>query len=287
MNKMKIDTLIMSGGGPSGIAYIGIFKALQEKGILKKNLSGIKEIIVASVGIIFAYLYMLDLPEESQYKIVMEASVFSVLNADDLSIDDLLVDFGLFETKNIRELMHIVTKHFFKKEDITLKELYEKTKIKLTVKVFNVTKKQVQYFSHENHPDISFLTLVEMAIAIPFFFKPIEYKDELYVDGGLRGHFPIEICASENYLGMFIAGGVVPNDSALIKMFPILEFLYSLMINQDPIVYQIKSGEHPSRVIYTEINQGLNFDVSQEDKEKMIEEGYECTLKHIAAHLQG
>ena len=27
---MKIDTLILSGGGPSGIAYFGIFKSLFE-----------------------------------------------------------------------------------------------------------------------------------------------------------------------------------------------------------------------------------------------------------------
>ena len=57
MNKDKIDTLILSGGGPSGIAYIGIFKALFEKGILKQGLSGIKEIITTSVGILFSYLY--------------------------------------------------------------------------------------------------------------------------------------------------------------------------------------------------------------------------------------
>ena len=75
------------------------------------------------------------------------------------------------------------------------------------MKVFNATLKQVQYISYENHPDISFLTLVEMAIAIPFFFKPIKYKDELYVDGGLRGHFPIEACKSKNYLGLFVRGG--------------------------------------------------------------------------------
>ena len=139
---MKIDTLIMSGGGPSGIAYVGIFNALNEKGILKRDLSGIKEIIVASVGIIFAYLYMLDLPEESQRKIVMQASIFDVLNADDLSIDDLLVDFGLFKTKNVRELMHIVTKHYFKQDDITLKELYAKKKIKLTAEPKSELKKE-------------------------------------------------------------------------------------------------------------------------------------------------
>ena len=282
---MKIDTLIMSGGGPSGIAYIGIFDALHEKGILKRDLSGIKEIIVASVGIIFAYLYMLDLPEESQRKIIMETNMFSMLNVDDLNIDDLLVDFGLFKTEKVRELMQIVTKNYFRKDDITLKELYEETKIKLTVKVFNTTLKQVQYISYENHPDISFLTLVEMAIAIPFFFKPIKYKDELYVDGGLRGHFPIEACNSKNYLGLFVMGGSVPKDAGLFKLFPILEFIYSLMINQDPIVYDVKAGKNPERVIYTEINQGLNFDVSQEDKDRMISKGYESALRHINEYL--
>jgi len=27
----KIDTLVISGGGPSGIAYLGVFKGLYEK----------------------------------------------------------------------------------------------------------------------------------------------------------------------------------------------------------------------------------------------------------------
>ena len=53
-----IDTLILSGGGPSGIAYVGILKALEDKKILDK--SKLKEIITTSVGIIFSILYLLD-----------------------------------------------------------------------------------------------------------------------------------------------------------------------------------------------------------------------------------
>ena len=122
--------------------------------------------------------------------------------------------------------------------------------------------------------------------SIPFFFKPIKYKDELYVDGGLRGHFPIEACNSKNYLGLFVSGGTTdPKNSDLIQLFPILEFIYSLMINQDPIVYDVKAGKNPERVIYTEINQGLNFDVSQEDKDRMISKGYESALRHINEYL--
>ena len=59
-----------------------------------------------------------------------------------------------------------------------------------------------------------------MTTAIPFFFKPVSYKDCLYVDGGLKGGFPIEECKSENYLGLFVRGGICnTNQSEIIKLF--------------------------------------------------------------------
>ena len=68
MSNHKIDTLILSGGGPSGVAYIGIFKALIENNILKPDLSGIKEIITTSVGIISSYLYMINIKQYIVYQ---------------------------------------------------------------------------------------------------------------------------------------------------------------------------------------------------------------------------
>ena len=61
MNKHKIDTLILSGGGPSGISYIGIFKALINNNIIQSDLLAIHEIITTSVGILFAYLILLKI----------------------------------------------------------------------------------------------------------------------------------------------------------------------------------------------------------------------------------
>ena len=72
MSNHKIDTLILSGGGPSGVAYIGIFKALIENNILKPDLSGIKEIITTSVGIISSYLYMINIKQEVCQEIIMK-----------------------------------------------------------------------------------------------------------------------------------------------------------------------------------------------------------------------
>ena len=65
-----IDTLILSGGGPSGIAYAGILKALTDHNILKRD--DLNEIITTSVGIIFSILYLLDYNNDQIEKISLE-----------------------------------------------------------------------------------------------------------------------------------------------------------------------------------------------------------------------
>ena len=278
---MKIDTLILSGGGPSGIAYFGIFKALFEQKIIDENLTGIQEIITTSVGIVATIFFILRIPISIGEQILMGFDVGSILNKDNIQIDDILIDYGLFTNDLLSKLIRTLLRRFIQKGDISLKELYDRSNIKLTVKVFNVTKKQLEYISYETDPELSILTLSQMTTAIPLFFKPIVYNECLYVDGGLRGHFPIEECMSENYLGIFIRGGSYPNKSELIQLFPILDFIYSLMIHQDQVVYDVQKKKINEKIIYIEVDYGLNFDMSKEDKIKIIDHAYKKTLEHI------
>ena len=280
-----IDTLILSGGGPSGIAYVGVFKALFEKGILNQDCSGINEIITTSVGIIFSLLYMLKMTMDQQEKLMLKIDTESFLDLSKLEIDNLLVGFGLFDNDKLGDYINSFIRNVLNEEDITLKKLYDKIPIKLTVKVFNVTKKNLEYINYETDPDLSLSRLGKMTTAIPFFFRPVEYNGNFYVDGGLRGHYPIEQCKTENYLGIFIQGGSVPQDSELYEWIPILKFIHSLMINQDDIVHQIKSNNSSKKDFFIEINQGLDFHLTQERKLEMIEIGYKKTLQHIDNYL--
>ena len=283
---MKIDTLILSGGGPSGVAYFGILKALFEKKIIDPKLKGIKEIITTSVGIIPSIFFMLGVPLNIGERIIMNYNLKKILDSDNLKIDNLLVDYGLYNTHGISNLIHSVLKNYTMKEDYTLLDFYKKTKIKLTVKVFNSTKSLVQYISHETNPDLSLLKLIQMTTAIPIFFKPVNYNNELYVDGGMRGHFPIEVCKSKDYLGVFITGGSVNHESSILKLFPILDFLYSLIISQDQIIYDIKKNKIDKRIIFNTVDYGLNFDMPIEDKVEIINIAYQNTLNHIKQHLE-
>lgn len=285
MTKENIDTLILSGGGPSGIAYIGIFESLFKNDILKRDLSGIKEILTTSIGILYSFCLILGLNMNVGKGIALGYDISKMLKLDDINIDNLLVEFGLFDTNGIRNVFKSILKNFKDLEDINLKDLYDISKIKLTVKVFNVTKKQIEYISYETNPELSIITLAEMTTAIPIFFKPVEYNGYKYVDGGLRGHFPIEECKSENYLGLFIKGGT-DISNPVVELFPIIEYMYSLMICQDQYVYDIEENKINPRIIYVNVNYGLKFEMNEEEGNKIIQLGYEESCKHLEKFKQ-
>lgn len=285
MKNENIDTLILSGGGPSGIAYFGAFESLFENNILKRDLSGIKEIITTSIGILCSFCLILKLSMDVGKGVALGYDISKMLKMDDIKIDNLLVEFGLFDTNGIRNIFKSILKNFKNLDDINLKDLYDISKIKLTVKVFNVTKKQIEYISHETNPELSIITLGEMTTAIPIFFKPVEYNDCKYVDGGLRGHFPIEECKSEKYLGIFIRGGT-DITNPIVELFPILEYMYSLMICQDQYVYDIEEKKINPRIIYINVNYGLKFEMNQKQGEKIIKMGYEESCKHLQKFKQ-
>lgn len=270
-----IDTLILSGGGPSGIAYAGILKALTEYNILKKD--ELKYIITTSVGIIFAILYLLDYNILQIEKIVLETDLNKLLNSENLEIDDLLVKFGLFNNKPIGDSISSFIRHKTQKNDLTLKELYDYSKIILTVKVYNVDKGKTEYINYKNNPDIGLTKLSMMTTAIPYLFQPIKYNDNLYVDGGLKGHFPIEECESKYYLGLNVKGGTTNTSNfSLLKDLPILGYTINLMNDRDNNI-----DPDDDKIFTYHINGGLNFSLTIEERKKIIEKGYNMTIEYL------
>jgi NTE family protein len=270
-----IDTLVLSGGGPSGVAYAGILKALIDYGTFQRK--ELKEIITTSAGIMFSILYLLDYNILQIEKIVLEKDLNSLLNVDDIDIDNLLVKYGLFSNKHIGETISSFIRYKTEKNDLTLKELYDLTNIVLTVKVYNTDLGKIEYINYMNHPNIKCTTLSMMTTAIPYLFQPIKYNDNLYVDGGLKGNFPIEACNSENYLGINIKGGTCNTKNfSLLDYLPILGFTMKLMNQSDNDI------DMNDKMIFTyHINCGLNFDLDEEQRKSMIEKGYNETIDYL------
>ena len=104
------------------------------------------------------------------------------------------------ESKGIvgREVFDVLLKSTFKmkglKYEITFKELYEYSNIKLNVFALNFNTFENEKFNYELTPDYPVINAVYMSATFPFVFKPIYYNNSYYIDGGIESEYPVDEC---------------------------------------------------------------------------------------------
>jgi len=231
---MDISTkyvLSISGGGIRGIAHIGVLKRLEETGVMKQfhTFAG------TSIGAVIACML--------------------VLGFNSTEIMDLIfgIDFGkLFQFNNIGTLIESYGfdkgarfDYMFKQvlhfkgfdTDITLKELYDKTKLKLIMSVTNVTTNKGEYWDYQNTPDIMVRTAARASCCIPILLAPIQVNGSLYVDGGCSIHIPLQPFTIEEVLliNLRYPFDETPIDSLETYLLKIIKTMYTYFQKIDDI----------------------------------------------------
>ena len=132
-----IDTLILAGGGMNGFYFIGILHMLFQKNVI--NLKNLKHILGCSAGSILGFLINIGFSINAIEKICVNINTNNLLelNNNISSIEDIFIEHGLFNI-NLKDLSKILY-YKYNVTNITFKELYDKTNIELTIKVFNYT----------------------------------------------------------------------------------------------------------------------------------------------------
>lgn len=198
--KKNIDTLVCSGGGTKGIAYIGVIKYLDrlKKLRLIEELDkkdsyiypkiDIKKITCVSVGCFMGLLYTLNYNSEELEEIIYNID-FEDLS--DIKIRNFLQKYGLESGKKLIEWLgtFLIKKGY--NQDITFSQLYKKTGIHLQILASNVNKYTLGIFDYEKTPKLKVLKAIRMSISIPFLFSAEKYKGDIYVDGGLVANHPM------------------------------------------------------------------------------------------------
>lgn len=272
---MKIETLLISGASTKAPIFIGCIRGLYEKKIINHKLDGIKHIITCSIGMLLSIYLLLNVPLNVLEEAIMKINFLDLLDVDSIDINSILFQNGMFDNDKITSLIQGLLKHKYNKSDLTLQELYEINPILLTVKCCNVTRGYNEYINYKTHPNLSISLLLKMTTCLPFIFKPIEYNDNLYVDGGLTGGYPIELVTS-NYLGLLVIGksdvGRIFDDLPLFNY--IIDLLKVKVIDYDnyPKQYTIT---YKSDIGFSD------FEISTKTKKDLIKLGYDKTLEHI------
>tara|TARA_B110000285_G_scaffold234318_1_gene310825 strand:- start:129 stop:995 length:867 start_codon:yes stop_codon:yes gene_type:complete len=273
---MKIDTLILSGGGIKCISQLGAIKYLIENDIISEDLNEIENIICVSGGIVVILPLLLGLTIESTIKLFIDVDLSKFFDFTDIKLDSIIENYGIYSNDNVIDPILTILEHRNINKNITFKGLYELTKKNLVLKTVNISSGDIEYLNHENTPDLDIITGIKMTTCIPLFFQPIKYKGEYYVDGGLCGNFPLEYIKSEyNIFGLNI------HSKQNIEIKNLFDYLSQIQKVVWRNIDKLTLIENDRIINLKVIGYPINFEENIELKKNYINEGYHQTEKHF------
>jgi len=193
---MTIKHLVISGGGPLGLRYLGALEKLEKENFWKVD--NIETIYGTSVGSMIGAFICLKYDWETLNKYIIERPWNEVFKVNAKQIFDSYYNKGLFDKK----LVEIIFKPLLQAKNIelnvTLKEFYEFSKIDFHIFTFELNNFETIELSHKTHPDLSLLQAVTMSSSFPGIFMPTIIDKKCYIDGGVMCNYPINECLRDH-----------------------------------------------------------------------------------------
>lgn len=291
--KNEINTLVFSGGGIKGIAYIGVIKCLDEikdKSLCEDNKRlpkfNIKKVCGVSIGSIVGFLYVLGY---TYTELLEELNSVDLETIRNFKIKNILNKYGFDTGKRVMDWIDslIIKKGYSK--TITFKQLYLIKNINLQVLASNLNKYNYTIFDYINTPDLRIKDAIRMSISVPFLFTIKEYNGDIHVDGSLINNYPIKLFNDEldNVLGLkLISNGEFESHNIDLKIDSFESYIYNIMKcyivqkeKETTLSYVYK--EHTICIETEHVTHVLNFGVTDEDKQKLIDIGYNSALNYF------
>lgn len=192
--------LVLSGGGLSGLIYIGIYRFLQQYHLLQN----IRYFSGTSIGAIFAYLFGLGVEYEYLERFVKGLEKTEgiglctrneMVSFDPRNILQLPSKRGLYSTERFRTYLTTYLQEKYKLSDITFSEYIKLTGIDLHINVTCLNTYTSMDLCNDTVPEMSVVTAVLASMSVPFLFEPVAYQDMLFVDGGCCINLPVQYIA--------------------------------------------------------------------------------------------
>lgn len=174
--------LVLSGGGIYGLYMLGTLRELCK-------VFDFSHICGTSVGSILGVLICIATPEEI-INVLSEGNLFP---EEDIDFHTLYFDYGFIKPNYILKRIKQLIIEKTSLVDPTFREFVKFTKKSIYITGTNLTKQKGEIFSAIDSPDMKLLKAIEISISIPCIFAKVEYKDCVYVDGGVTNMYPVSV----------------------------------------------------------------------------------------------
>ena len=278
----NIKNIVFAGGGSRIFSQFGFLKALEENGLLES----VENFAATSIGTLTALCVILGYTTEQLISIFSRIDLLKTVDIDADNILNYFSNLGLDKGQRYIRIINILIKKKIGKNNITFSELYKLTGKKLAICVTNLSKMKNEIFDLENQPEMDVVLAIRMSCCYPFVFTPVTFGDDLYVDGGVLNNYPI------NYFVHDINRTIgISNETTEIKekveLGDILSYTLAI-INCMSIDKQrdVTNLYRNNTVLVEAISNPINFTLTNNEKEIMVSEGYNSTLRFLERYLE-
>lgn len=299
------ESLIFSGGGIKGLAYVGAIKALEEKQLFQK----VKRFAGASAGAITAALLAIGMGADELDEQMSSVDFSTFLQKSNVDIEALAdKPSEMFILKGPEVIFDEVTKRglcdgsvfvqwitsMFKlkgfDETTTFAQLYEKTGNELIIVLCyaNCSKTVLACYKNEEMANMPIVTAVRGSMSIPFVFQPLIWNNNTYVDGGTMYNYPIEVFDEElspkKSLGFILStksSVLTPQRREDNGILSHLTCIYDAIMNVS-YEYCFRMENHHRTVFIDPAGIGvLDFKLTEEQKKSLKDNGYKATMDYF------
>ena len=274
----NFDTLCFSGGGTKGLVFIGAVKALINKNII--YLDKINKYIGTSAGAILAFFLAIGYTPDELEEFVLNFD-FKKLEPN-VDCDSLFTKFGIDDGKKLEFLLTKLLNYKLGMNNITFLELFELTNKELIISTTCINNSKSKYFNYKFTPDEDVILAIKMSIAVPFYFYPVIYEGNHYVDGGILDNYPIQFGNKESTLGFTVVSDkytqVDDFGNYMIKVI-------KLFLNANLITKVRHFKENTINIMCNEKN-FIDFKMGYQAKQIMINKGYDRVRKYYQEFLK-
>ena len=205
----QYTNLVLEGGGVRGIAYVGAFYVLDEKGVLP----GIEKVAGSSAGAIAGLLLSVGYSVKEIDSIMYQLPVQQFNDGSQVTaLHRIKKRYGIYIGRKFELWLQQLVKQKTGNANLTFMQLHQ---LHLQDKKFrdlyctgtNLSRQQLKIFSYENTPDVPVALAVRISGGIPIYYEPIALDDNdnlikeedtasfknYFVDGGMLCNYPIDI----------------------------------------------------------------------------------------------
>ncbi len=291
MNNTKVfKNLVINGGGILGLSLTTAFKAMNNLG----KMDPIEKICGTSVGSMFGVFVACKLTNAEIDKYT-EKFYKELTDLPETVVEqgyDMYEKLGLHDNKNICK---VVSELLFEKygiRDMTLQQLYDKTKVEYTAVTMCLDTRKAVYLNYKSEPNLEVGKAVQMSAAVPFFFVQVKWHGMAFCDGGAVDNMPIDYYDFENgrfnddTLGLHFMPTGEPSKYKTNTILAVLEGIEDAQIENNES--QAIQNYSKRNIIEIDVGQvdSFNFELSKKEKEFLLLSGYNSVITFFAKLYQ-